>query len=45
MKVTQDLRAEVQEMERVAAEADAGMQAKSAEFLAGGGKLYVDAAE
>jgi phosphomethylpyrimidine synthase len=43
MKITQDLRAEVQEMERVAAEA--GMQAKSAEFLAGGGKLYVDAAE
>jgi hypothetical protein len=27
------------------AEAEAGMQAKSAEFLAGGGKLYVDAAE
>jgi phosphomethylpyrimidine synthase len=44
MKITQDLRAEVQEMERVAAEAEAGMQAKSAEFLAGGGKLYVDAA-
>jgi phosphomethylpyrimidine synthase len=43
MKITQDLRAEVQEMERAAAEA--GMRAKSAEFLAGGGKLYVDAAE
>ena len=47
MKITQDLRAEVQEMEaaRLAAEAEAGMRAKSAEFLAGGGKLYVDAAE
>jgi phosphomethylpyrimidine synthase len=43
MKITQDLRAEVQEMERAAAEA--GMRAKSAEFLAGGGKLYVEAAE
>jgi phosphomethylpyrimidine synthase len=43
MKITQDLRAEVLEMERATAEA--GMQAKSAEFLAGGGKLYVDAAE
>ncbi|HYY85359.1 MAG TPA: phosphomethylpyrimidine synthase ThiC, partial [Beijerinckiaceae bacterium] len=46
MKITQDLRAEVQEMEAAKlAEAEAGMQAKSAEFLAGGGKLYVDAAE
>ena len=35
MKITQDLRAE--------AEAMAGMQEKSAEFLAGGGKLYVAA--
>ena len=55
MKITQDLRAEVQAMgdnERRAlevtsaeAEARAGMAAKSAEFLATGGKLYVDAAE
>jgi phosphomethylpyrimidine synthase len=37
MKITQDLRAE--------AEALAGMQAKSEEFLAGGGKLYVEAGE
>jgi phosphomethylpyrimidine synthase len=37
MKITQDLRAE--------AEAMAGMQAKSKEFLDQGGKLYVDAAE
>jgi phosphomethylpyrimidine synthase len=35
MKITQDLRAE--------AEALAGMQAKSEEFLAGGGALYVKA--
>jgi phosphomethylpyrimidine synthase len=35
MKITQDLRAE--------AEAMAGMQTKSEEFLASGGKLYVDA--
>jgi phosphomethylpyrimidine synthase len=45
MKITQDLRAEVQAMgdnERAALE---GMAAKSKEFLAGGGKLYVDAAE
>jgi phosphomethylpyrimidine synthase len=55
MKITQDLRAEVQAMgdnERRAlevtsaeAEARAGMAQKSAEFLATGGKLYVDAAE
>jgi phosphomethylpyrimidine synthase len=46
MKITQDLRAEVQEMEAARlAEAEAGMRAKSAEFLAGGGRLYVDAAE
>ena len=45
MKITQDLRAEVQAMgdnERAALE---GMAKKSEEFLAGGGKLYVDAAE
>ena len=45
MKITQDLRAEVQAMgenERAALE---GMAAKSREFQAGGGKLYVDAAE
>ena len=44
MKITQDLRAEVQAMgagERAALE---GMAKKSAEFLAAG-KLYVDAAE
>ena len=35
MKITQDIRAEVAKME--------GMQTKSAEFLEGGGKLYVDA--
>ena len=37
MKITQDLRAEVQAME--------GMAEKSKEFLESGGKLYVDAAE
>ena len=45
MKITQDLRAEVQAMgdnERAALE---GMAKKSEEFLKGGGKLYVDAAE
>jgi len=45
MKITQDLRAEVQAMgdnERAALE---GMAKKSEEFLARGGKLYVDAAE
>jgi phosphomethylpyrimidine synthase len=56
MKITQDLRAEVLAMEAAgevihtapiltSAEREAGMQAKSAEFLAEGGKLYVDAAE
>jgi phosphomethylpyrimidine synthase len=40
MKITQDLRKEVLEME-----ANAGMAAKSEEFLAHGGKLYVAAAE
>jgi phosphomethylpyrimidine synthase len=45
MKITQDLRAEVQAMgenERAALE---GMAAKSEEFLAGGSKLYVAAGE
>ena len=45
MKITQDLRAEVQAMgdnERAILE---GMAKKSAEFVAGGGKLYVEAAE
>ena len=41
MKITQDIRAEVLSMEK--AEAEKGMADKSAEFLAGGGKLYVDA--
>jgi phosphomethylpyrimidine synthase len=56
MKITQDLRAEVLAMEEAGevvgaspimskAEAEAGMRAKSREFLAEGGKLYVDAAE
>ncbi|WP_267421840.1 phosphomethylpyrimidine synthase ThiC [Methylobacterium sp. GC_Met_2] len=56
MKITQDLRAEVLAIEEAGevvgaapamtkAEAEAGMKAKSQEFLAEGGKLYVDAAE
>ncbi|GJD51906.1 Phosphomethylpyrimidine synthase [Methylobacterium crusticola] len=56
MKITQDLRADVLAMEAAgvvigeaapmsAADREAGMAAKSAEFLAEGGKLYVDAAE
>ncbi|WP_267358522.1 MULTISPECIES: phosphomethylpyrimidine synthase ThiC [unclassified Methylobacterium] len=56
MKITQDLRAEVLAMEEAGevvgaapvmtkAEAEAGMKAKSQEFLAEGGNLYVDAAE
>jgi phosphomethylpyrimidine synthase len=57
MKITQDLRAEVQAMseEQRAALARAtaqseharlhGMAQKSAEFLAGGGQLYVEAAQ
>ena len=53
MKITKDLRAEVaamgdnelKAMEAASAEATRGMAAKSAEFLATGGKLYVDAAE
>jgi phosphomethylpyrimidine synthase len=42
MKITQDLRAEVAAMSPDAQEQLAGMRAKSHEFLAGGGKLYVD---
>ncbi|GJD42672.1 Phosphomethylpyrimidine synthase [Methylobacterium cerastii] len=56
MKITQDLRAEVLAMEAAgevlntapiltSAEREAGMAEKSREFLAEGGKLYVDAAE
>jgi phosphomethylpyrimidine synthase len=42
MKITQDLRAEVAAMPPEAQEQLAGMRAKSREFLASGGKLYVD---
>ena len=42
MKITQDLRAEVAAMSPEAQEQLAGMRAKSHEFLAGGGRLYVD---
>ncbi|MDQ0395658.1 phosphomethylpyrimidine synthase ThiC [Labrys monachus] len=42
MKITQDLRQEVRAMEAEAS-AQAGMAAKSREFLAGGGALYVPA--
>jgi phosphomethylpyrimidine synthase len=56
MKITQDLRAEVLAMEAAGevihtapvmseAQRAEGMRAKSEEFLAEGGKLYVDAAE
>ncbi|BAU90341.1 thiamine biosynthesis protein ThiC [Methylorubrum populi] len=56
MKITQDLRADVLAMEEAGVvlgqakplseeEREAGMAAKSQEFLAEGGKLYVDAAE
>ena len=45
MKITQDLRAEVQAMGEAERAALEGMAAKSEEFLKGGGKLYVDAAE
>jgi phosphomethylpyrimidine synthase len=48
MQITQELRAEAKAMGDNAAkalEAEAGMEAKSKEFLDGGGKLYVDAAE
>ncbi|MCP1536081.1 phosphomethylpyrimidine synthase ThiC [Methylorubrum extorquens] len=56
MKITQDLRADVLAMEEAGivigqaqpmsdAERQAGMAAKSQEFLEEGGKLYVDAAE
>ena len=41
MKITQDIREEVAKMERDAAEK--GMAEKSAEFLQGGGKLYMEA--
>ena len=43
MKITQDLRAEVAAMPPEALEQLAGMRAKSHEFLASGGKLYVPA--
>ncbi|GBD48246.1 phosphomethylpyrimidine synthase ThiC [Methylopila sp. Yamaguchi] len=42
MKITQDLRAEVR-AQNVTFDAEAGMKAKSAEFLAQGGALYVAA--
>jgi len=42
MKITQDLRAEVAAMSPEAQEHLAGMRAKSREFLAGGGQLYVN---
>jgi phosphomethylpyrimidine synthase len=42
MKITQDLRLEAQAMTET--EAQAGMRAKSEEFKAGGGKLYVEEA-
>jgi phosphomethylpyrimidine synthase len=42
MKITQDLRAEVAAMSPEAQAQLAGMRAKSWEFLAGGGRLYVD---
>jgi phosphomethylpyrimidine synthase len=42
MKITQDLRAEVQAMSPERQEQLAGMRAKSEEFLAGGGQLYLD---
>jgi phosphomethylpyrimidine synthase len=42
MKITQDLRAEVAAMSTEAKERLSGMRAKSQEFLAGGGRLYVD---
>ena len=41
MKITQDIRQEVQRME--VAKMEAAMEAKSAEFLEGGGRLYVKA--
>jgi len=45
MKITQDLRAEVQAMDPQERARIEGMAEKSAEFLAGGGQLYVQAAE
>ncbi|GLK67356.1 phosphomethylpyrimidine synthase ThiC [Hansschlegelia plantiphila] len=46
MQITRELRAEAQAMgdnERLSLEAEAGMKEKTAEFLEGGGKLYVAA--
>ncbi|HEX2135749.1 MAG TPA: phosphomethylpyrimidine synthase ThiC [Microvirga sp.] len=45
MKITQDLRAEVQAMSPEDQERLAGMRAKSEEFRAAGGKLYLSAGE
>ena len=45
MKITQDLRAEVQAMSEEQRAALQGMAEKSAEFLEKGGKLYVEAAK
>lgn len=45
MKITQDLRAEVAAMSPEAQAQFAGMRAKSQEFQAGGGELYVRASE
>jgi phosphomethylpyrimidine synthase len=45
MKITQDLRAEVQAMSEEQRAALQGMAQKSAEFLEKGGKLYVEAAK
>jgi phosphomethylpyrimidine synthase len=50
MKITQDLRAEVQAMSeedraKLEGMAQEGMAQKSAEFLEKGGQLYVEAAE
>jgi phosphomethylpyrimidine synthase len=42
MKITQDLRAEVSAMSPADQERLAGMRAKSREFVAGGGQLYVE---
>jgi len=42
MKITQDLRAEMVAMTPEAQEQLAGMRAKSHEFMAGGGRLYID---
>jgi phosphomethylpyrimidine synthase len=45
MKITQDLRAEVQAMSEEERAKIEGMAQKSAEFLQKGGQLYVQAAE